>query len=255
MFSRRWWWTTIIVILGIGVAIRMGIWQLDRNRDRQARIREIKSVQDMPVLDLNQEALPTDLSKMEYRKVTVSGEFDFNHQVALRNQIWTQTWGDEPGFALLTPLMLPDGQSVLVERGWIPNKYDTPQSWQEFDEPGIVTIEGILRLPMEKGEMGGGVPDPTLEPGENQLDFWNFVNLGRLQKQIPYTILDVYIQQSPADNNQELPFEWIAQPDLDPGAHIGFALMWFFYAGLLLFGYPAWLKKQNLKGVKQNAGK
>jgi surfeit locus 1 family protein len=202
MFSRRWWWTTLIVIVGIGVAIRMGVWQLDRNAERQAGINDVQTV---------------------------------------------QAWGDEPGYAILTPLILPDGRAVMVERGWIPSQYNLPTTWSQFDESGTVTVEGVLRLPMEKGEMGGGIPDPTLAPGQTRLDFWNFVNLRRLQEQIPYSIMDVYIQQSPTSAPEALPYRWLSQPDLDPGAHIGFALMWFFYAGLLLFGYPTWLKKQKQK--------
>ena len=252
MFSRRWWWTTLIVIVGIGVAIRMGIWQLDRDAEKRASIKHIQAMQAMVALDLNQDALPSDLIDMEYRKVKVVGEFDFEHQVALRNQVWTQSWGDEPGYALLTPLILPDGQAVMVERGWVPYQYNSPDTWGQLDEPGEVSVEGILRLPMEKGQMGGGVPDPTLAPGETQLDFWNFVNLKRIKQQLPYPILDVYIQQAPGENPDELPYRWLTEPDLDPGAHIGFALMWFFYASLLLFGYPRWLKKQQNKALHTN---
>jgi len=249
MLSCRWWWTTLIVLVGIGVAIRMGIWQLERDAERKAKINHIQAVQEMPLLDLNHDAIPPDLTDMEYRQVKVTGEYDFEHQVALRNQVWTQSWGDEPGYALLTPLILSDGRAVLVERGWIPNQFDHPASWPQLDEPGIVMVEGVMRLPMEKGEMGGGIPDPTLAPGESQLDFWNFINLTRLQQQVPYPILNVYIQQAPGLNQDSLPYRWISQPVLEPGAHIGFALMWFFYAGLLLFGYPVWLKKQKIKPI------
>ncbi len=223
----------------------MGIWQIDRNAERRKSISNVQAVQVMPVLDLNHDPLPSDLTDMEYRQVRVSGEFDFEHQVALRNQVWTQSWGDEPGYALLTPLILSDGRAMLVERGWIPNQYDSPASWRQLDEPGKVTVEGILRLPRERGEMGGGMPDPTLVNGETHLDFWNFVNLKRLQQQMPYPIFNMYIQQSPSSNPEALPYRWLSQPDLDPGVHIGFALMWFFYAGLLLFGYPVWLNKQK----------
>lgn len=145
----------------------MGIWQLDRDAEKRASIKHIQAMHAMAALDLNQDALPSDLIDMEYRKVNVVGEFDFEHQVALRNQVWTQSWGDEPGYALLTPLILPDGQAVMVERGWVPYQYNSPDTWGQLDEPGEVSVEGILRLPMEKGQLGGGVPDPTLAPGDS----------------------------------------------------------------------------------------
>ena len=132
----------------------------------------------------------------------------------------------------------------MVNRGWIPAKYNTPASWREFDEPGPVTVEGIIRLPMQKGEMGGGVPDPTLSPGQHGLDLWNFVNINRLQEQNPYPLHNVYIQQAPKAGNASLPYPSSPELDLSGGSHLGYALQWFFFASLLLFGYPFYLKKQ-----------
>jgi len=245
LFSRQWWWSTLIVIVGIGLTIRLGIWQLDRHSQRQETVSHIQAVQAMPVLDLNQSLLPPDLTSMEYRQVTVSGEFDFEHQVALRNQVVSGLWGNDPGFALITPLIMANGRAVLVQRGWVPLEFNTPLAWRQFDEPGKVSLEGIIRLSLEKGETGKALLDPTLSPGETSLDFWNYVNIARLQKQTPYQILNVYIQQSPGADSQSLPYLAIDQPDLDPGDHISFALQWFFYTGVLLIGYPVWVMKQK----------
>lgn len=246
MISRRWWWTTLIVVAAMGVTVRLGIWQLDRNAQRQAQIKQVLVMQAMPMLDLNLRPVPNNLITMEYRQVTVTGQYDFSQQVALRNQARNLELGDEPGFALVTPLVLPDGTAVVVERGWIPLQYSTPDSWQQFNEPGIISLQGVLRLSMTHGELGSTLADPTLAPGETRLNIWNFVNLTRLQLQIPYPILEVYIQQSPNANLNALPYRLVDQPDLDPGEHIGFAAQWFFFCALLLFGYPIWLKKQKV---------
>jgi surfeit locus 1 family protein len=255
LFSRRWWWTTLLVIIGIGVTIRLGFWQLDRNDQRQAEISHIQKVQSMPVLDLNKRPIPDDLTDMEYRLVNVTGVYDFDHQVVLLNQVRKRMTGTDPGVALLTPLILEDGQAVLIERGWIPLEYNTPESWRQFDQPGKIQVQGVLRQSLDKGEMGSTVRDPTLSPGETSLDYWNFVNLPRLQEQLPYPLLDMYIQEAPGTDPETLPHSLFEQPDLDPGAHIGFALQWFFYTGLLLVGYPVWLRRQkkpsqNREGIK-----
>jgi surfeit locus 1 family protein len=252
MFSRRWWWTTLIVVVGIAVAIRLGIWQLDRNAQRQAFISHIQAMQAMPVLDLNLRPIPTNLESMEYRQVIATGVYDFDRQVVLRNQVRKRMSGTDPGVALVTPLILNDGQAVLVERGWIPLEYNTPASWRIFDEPGTVKITGIIRLSLEKAEVGSALLDPTLSPGETRLDFWNFINLPRLQAQFPSPLLSVYIQQAPGTDLESLPYRLMEQPDLDPGDHIGFALQWFFYATLLFFGYPVWVNRQKIKSLPTN---
>jgi hypothetical protein len=139
------------------------------------------------------------------------------------------------GYALLTPLVLPNGTAVLVERGWIPAEDNTPESWRQFDEPGTAAVEGIIRLPQTKGEMGG-IPDPTLAPGETSLDFWNFVNIDRIQQQIPYPLLNVYIQQAPSASQTSLPYRSLPEIDLAAEQTWGMRNNGFF-TGLLVFGY------------------
>ena len=244
MFSRQWWWTTLLALAGIAFAARMGFWQLERMAQGQAQDEQLRAVQAMPRLDLGQETPVDDLLKMEYRPVEARGRYDFARQVAIRNQVWTQTWGDEPGYALLTPLLMENGPAVWVERGWIPAEADDPAAWRQYDEPGLIHVQGIIRLAADKTGLGG-VPDPTLAPGQRGLDFWNFVNLPRLQAQLPYPALPVYIQQAPEGLNDKLPYRWLSQPEVFNRPHLGFALMWFFYALLLGAGYPVLLRKRS----------
>jgi surfeit locus 1 family protein len=249
MFSRRWWWTTLLVLLGIILTFRLGIWQIDRHFQRQSKNNHVRAMLVLPTLGLPTQAHQEDLEEMEYRAVRVSGTYDYEHQVAIRNQFWTQDWGIETGHALLTPLILEDGQAIMVERGWIPAQYNTPASWREFDEPGPATVEGIIRLPMQKGEMGGGAPDPALSPGQQGLDFWNFVNINRLQEQMPYPLYNVYLQQTPGEGKTSLPYPFPPELDLSNGSHIGYAIQWFFFCSLFLFGYPFYLKVQAGRGT------
>jgi surfeit locus 1 family protein len=242
MFSRTWLATTFLILVGMAGTIRLGFWQLDRLEQRQEFNAHLRAMQVAPALSLNQEEFSDDLAEMEYRQVRAFGSYDFEHQVAIRNQVWTQSWGNEPGYALLTPLLLPNGAAVLVERGWIPAEYQSPASWRQFDEPGSVNVEGIIRLPRVKGEMGGGVPDPTLAPGQSHLDFWNFVNIERIQEQMPYPLLGIYIQQAPIASQDSLPYRYLPEIEISEGSHLGYALQWFFFASLLFFGYPIYLK-------------
>jgi surfeit locus 1 family protein len=243
MFSRRWWWTTILVLLGIGLTIRLGIWQVGRYRQNQAFADHLTAMQTTNTMILTGSTYPSDLIGMEYRSLQASGTFDFTHQIAVRNQIWAQSWGNETGYILVTPLIFPDGSAVMVDRGWIPLADKTPSSWRQFDQAGAVTVEGVVRLPA-RPEMGGE-PDPTLAPGQTSLDFWNLIDLARLQDQIPYPILPIYIEQAPDPAYSGMPYRSLSDPDLSAADNnLGYATMWFAFTVLLIGGYPLYLRRQ-----------
>lgn len=243
-FSRRWWWTTLVMLAAVAVMVRLGIWQLDRLETRRAFNAHVTAMQAAPPLALEGEAISADLAGMEYRRASAAGVYDFEHQVALRNQYRGDPDGvAEYGYHLLTPLVLSDGSAVLVDRGWIPAEYATPESWRQFDEPAAASVTGILRLPLEEGDMGGGVPDPDPAPGQ-ALYLWNFLPLDRLAAQMPYPLLPVYLQRSTGTGGAEYPEPILPVLELSDGPHLGYALQWFFYAALVFCGYPVYLRKQ-----------
>ncbi len=243
IFSRRWLATTLLVFVAAAVMIRLGLWQLDRLETSRVFNEHLIAMQEAPLLVLDEAAMSQDLTGMEYRQVTATGAYDYKDQVALRNQYWGDADGmAEYGFHLLTPLVLETGQAVLVDRGWIPGEYDTPESWRAFDGPAVITVTGIIRVPILKGEMGGGVPNPDPVPGQS-LALWNFLDLERIQSQIPERLLSVYIEQARDGEPNSLPYRSLPAPHLGEVPHLGYALQWFFFASLLFFGYPVFLRK------------
>jgi surfeit locus 1 family protein len=239
MLSRKWILTTLLVLAGGIVCVRLGIWQLDRLAQRRAFNAHFIDMQSAPTLDLNAE-IPQDLTDMEYRHVQVTGEYDFANQVALRNQYHDS----EFGYHLLTPLRLDNGSAVLVDRGWIPaDGNDSPGGWSRYDETGQVQVQGMMRLGPSKPDLGG-VPDPTLTPGQTRLDFWNFANLERISQQISYPVLPAYIQPDVNVNDNTPPIPYQPEVELTEGPHFGYALQWFTFATLLYLGYPFYLRRQ-----------
>ena len=232
------------MLFAVGVMIRLGIWQLDRLSARRADNTHIRAMQAAPSLDLNALDPSFDLETMEYRAAAARGTFIFDDQVALRNQYWGIPDGPaEYGYHLLTPLLLEDGRTVLVDRGWIPGSYADPVSWHEFDGPGEVVVSGILRLSQAEAEMG------SLSTGEIQsgqrLDFWVLPDLDGIARQRSYELLPVYLQQASSEDKGDLPYRALPDLVLTDGSHLGFALQWFFYAGLVFFGYPVFLRKRQ----------
>ena len=238
MFQRRWILATLLVLAGTAVCIRLGIWQLDRLEQRRAFNAQFESARAQSVLDLNEEQ-PVNVAEMEWRPVTVTGEYDFANQVAVRNQYY----GNEYGYHLLTPIMF-DGEAVLVDRGWIPaDGNSVPTDWDKYDEPGTVNVSGQIRLGRAKSTLLG-VADPLPEDGA-KLDVWNNADLTRIAAQMPYPILPVYVQPEadPADTEPPIPFQ--PEVELTEGPHFGYALQWFTFATILFIGYPFFLRKQE----------
>ncbi len=239
MFSRRWLLTTLLVLLGGALCVRLGIWQLARLEQRRAFNAHVQAMWQAEPLILTGQT-NEDLTTMEYRAVTVSGRYDFENQVALRNRYYQ----NQAGYHLLTPLLLDDGTAVLVERGWIPaDGNSTPADWRQYDQPGQVTVHGQIRLGQSKPDLGG-VPDPTLAPGQARLDFWNTVNLERIRQQMPYPMLEVFVQPEMDATDSVPPIPYQPEIELTEGPHLGYAGQWFTFAAILVLGYPFFLRKQ-----------
>lgn len=233
MFSPKWLLTTLLVFIGTAVCIRLGIWQLDRLEGRRAFNTQVESMRAAEQLDLNVNT-PADITSMEWRAVTVTGEYDFENQVALRNQYY----GNQYGYHLITPLRY-NGTVVLVNRGWIPADAD----WREFDEPGPVTVTGQIRLGQGKPAFGG-VADALPADG-GPLKVWNNLDVAMMSAQFPYPILEVFIQPDVDEDDTVPPIPYQPEIELTEGSHFGYALQWFTFATILFVGYPFYLRKQD----------
>jgi surfeit locus 1 family protein len=235
MFSRAWILATLLVFAGTAFCIRMGIWQLDRLEQRRAFNTQVETMRAAELLNLNQN-LPADISLMEWRAVTVTGEYDFENQIALRNQFN----GAQYGYHLVTPLRFTGG-AVLVDRGFIPADGNAaPTDWRKYDEAGQITLTGQIRLGQEKPAFGG-----VADADGVHLDIWNNLNVVRIARQSPYPILTVYVQPNETENDTEPPIAFQPEIELTEGPHFGYALQWFSFATILFAGYPFFLRKQE----------
>jgi surfeit locus 1 family protein len=241
MVSKKWLLTTLFVVFGSALCARLGFWQLDRLSQRRSFNAHVMEMRALPPLDLNT-ALAGDLTAMEYRAVLASGEYDFSMQVALRNEYHDA----ELGYHLLTPLKLEDGAGVLVDRGWIPADGNSSSAdWRKFDQDGVVTVRGLLRLGLAR-PAPGGVPASSLNPDQSRQELWTNVDVAGIGRQIPYPLLPVLIvpDVDPADVQPPIPSQEVIE--LTEGPHLGYAGQWFAFAAMLFFGYPLfYLRKQE----------
>lgn len=249
-FSRPWWKTTLLVLAAGAVMVRLGIWQLDRLDQRRAFNARVSEQQSQPRLDLSGKAL-TDpgLPGMEYRQVQVTGQYDPAYEVVLRNQVW----GDHLGVHVLTPLKIAGSdRAVLVNRGWVPFEDFQSGELAKYREPGPVVVTGILRAAETRPQIGGRA-DPIPGPGEKALLAWNVANVPAIAAQTPLALLPIYVQQAPEPAWTRMPYRSLPEIELTEGPHLGYALQWFAFAGILLAGYPFYIRRERAM-QQQRAG-
>ena len=240
LFKRRWILTTLLVILAILVMGRLGIWQLERMAQREDHNRRLAQGLAEPPISLNA-ALPADLPALEYYSAMATGHYDFAQEVLLRNQYSAE---GQPGFHLLTPLMLDDStQAILVDRGWIPLDQTSAEQRAVYAENGPVNVSGMLRRSQPE-PVFGAVPDPQLAAGQTRLDFWMFINVERIAAQVDRPLMAGYLVAAPDPTRSGLPQRTLPDVDLSDGPHLGYAIQWFLFALILLLGYPTYVSSQ-----------
>ncbi|MEZ4729237.1 MAG: SURF1 family protein [Caldilineaceae bacterium] len=244
LFSRRWWYVTIFVILGVVFLARLGFWQLDRLEQRRAYNQLVAERWDQAPFNLNENALPAQFDELGYRRIEATGTFDYEHQIVLKNQ----NRETAPGVNLITPLLLPDGQAILVARGWIPYDQSKPEQWAQFTEAtGEATVVGLIQ---ESQVLPGAAP-PTAPQTE-----WFRIDVEAIQRQMPYPLLPIFLAQLPEPGHgyadlpyREVPFE------LTEGNHFSYALQWFMFAAILGGGYLPYIAYQERRRQRVAAEK
>jgi surfeit locus 1 family protein len=78
--------------------------------------------------------------------VQVEGVFDYENEKLLQNRHY-KSYG---GYRIITPLILPDGSRLLVDRGWIPKDYDKAPPKELEDKKGQVSFTGVVRYVPKK---------------------------------------------------------------------------------------------------------
>lgn len=241
LISHRWWKTSLLVIAAVIVMIRLGLWQLDRLDQRRAFNARVEEQLAQSALEISEENLRADLYNMEYREAIVLGEYDHDRQVVLRNQ----DWQGRLGVHLLTPLIVQGSdRAIMVNRGWIPYEDFEAGKLSQFDENGLVEVNGVIRRSQTKPRIGGRADQIPAE-GEPPLQAWNWINVGGIAGQLPYELLPVYLQGSPEPSRDQMPYRTQLELDLNEGSHLGYAFQWFTFALILAIGYPIYVSREE----------
>ncbi len=213
----------IAALAGALATARLGLWQLDRAAQKTALHETLQARGRMPAL------APSDLARSAeqaepqlHRRVALQGEWLAGRSVYLDNR----QMNGAPGFYVVTPLRLADGDAVLVQRGWVPRNAQERERLAPVVTPsGTVRIEGRIAPSLVRlYEFDSAASGPIRQ----NLDIASFAReTGLALRPLVIVQLD---GGTPSDDG--LQRQWMPAV-LDVSKHHGYAFQWFALCALI----------------------
>jgi surfeit locus 1 family protein len=207
---------------------RLGVWQLHRLATRRARNALIAARLVEPPRPLG--AIPRDSAQAQYRRARVSGTYDFARQVVVVNR----THEGSPGVHIVTPLRPDSGVGgdtlVLVDRGWVYAPDGATVDLAGWREP--VHVEGTGYVHEFARPRGSSAAVP------GHADRLRWLDPAAVARATAVPIVPYYIvlDGRPAETTMHVPARDDAQPTLDDGPHLSYAIQWFAFAAIAVVG-------------------
>jgi len=200
-------------------------WQYHRGVARHERNSQITSHITLPVKKLA--AVQSQPERNEWQRVSVTGTFDSNRQILLRNHYSEGKYG----FEVLTAFSTVDKEKFWVDRGWVQaGATATEQPTLPPIPSGEVTIIGRVRLDTSLPQ-GNFFAIPTGKTA-GLISEANAQSSNTAQGIESSFYLDLISGSTP-----ELTPAVVAEvPELTDGPHFAYALQWVIFAGLVLYG-------------------
>jgi surfeit locus 1 family protein len=213
--------STLIMLI---ILLSLGTWQVHRRHWKEDILARIATGEAAP-------AAPLPQNPRAYTKVIVTGRFRFDRAAQFGAEVRDTRAGPAMGFYQIVPLERADAPTILVDRGWIPQKRTSA-----LDNPSAdVTVTGYVR-PSEKSRWFSA-PDDVATRQFYTLDPRVIAAAVGVADPASFTV--VALGPSPAESYpapaQHLP--------LPPNNHLAYVITWYGLAMVLVIVFGAWVRK------------
>lgn len=232
---------TAFALAGVAILIGLGLWQLQRLHWKEGLIAQIEArTTGEPITLAEAVAIARQGKDPSYYRVRVEGRFHHDREAYL------YAIGDgKPGWHVITPLQTADGDTVLVDRGFVPDELRDPAKREAGQIEEVVGVTGIVRTAETPNLF-----TPDNEPGANRW-FWRDLT-GMTQAMFPGGTREVAPFFLEAEKSA-VPGGWPqgGQTRLEiPNSHLQYALTWFALALCLVgvyasFVWSAWRRRRG----------
>jgi cytochrome oxidase assembly protein ShyY1 len=236
LFSSKWLGYLLLAAVFAAGCVFLGRWQMDRRAETLAEINRITSnysATPVPFAQVKDQFSRLDPQR-EWTQVELKGSYDTAGQRVVRNR----PLNGQPGYEVVVPFRLDSGETVVIDRGWLPIGNDNPGRPDSVPAPPAGSVTVVARLKHGEPELQRGAPDGQLAS----------IDLAAYSSQLGYPLLTgAYGQlasESPAVQEMPLPFP---RPSTDEGTHLSYSLQWFAFGVLMFvgFGYAARQQARN----------
>jgi surfeit locus 1 family protein len=217
-------------VIFAAVCIRLGVWQLARLSERKQLNAELRSRADTKPVTLAQ--LPKDTGAAHFRRVTISGIYDFDHEITLINR----SRNGSPGVNIITPLKGAGDTAILVNRGWVYAPDGMTVDLTRWREPATMTGEGYVEF-FRKGSASA--------KSSSHQRAYRWLDVDAASQAFPYPAAP-YLVVLMGDSGRTAPNvpPRIDVPPLYEGPHRNYAIQWFSFAAISIFGTIVYLRRK-----------
>jgi cytochrome oxidase assembly protein ShyY1 len=232
--SRSWLrWLSWFLFASLFAAACVGLasWQFDRRDQAVSKIQRMVDNYYKSAIGFDSiSGLPLeDVTLFEWTPVELTGRYLTNQELLVRNR----PIAGQPGFIHLVPFQLVSGETVIIERGWIPADSDLAPATLMTPSEEPKTLVARVRL-------------SELTPNRESPDgFATSIHLESLEAMLG-TVLEPefylrVISETPSEASSPQP---LSKPTLDEGNHLSYAVQWILFA---LMGFFAlfWAIRQE----------
>lgn len=203
----------VITLSCVCIMIGLGLWQLDRMHQKQARLADIEQKQQQSPLDI--QALFTMDTDVRDVKVTFAGIPDNNQILLLDNRLHQ----GQVGYQVLSPVLV-NGGTVLVNWGWVSAPRERTQLPSVVLPNHMVELSGIVAVPSH---------NPLVSETATALEHFpvrvQAIDIAFFSQQLNQPLMPFVIQLT-APENDAFVRNWqsVVMP---PEKHLAYAVQWF----------------------------
>jgi cytochrome oxidase assembly protein ShyY1 len=236
LFSSKWLGYLLVAAIFAAACVWLGRWQMDRRTETLAEINRVTSnysATPVPFTEVREQFSTLDPER-EWTQVELRGSYDASGQRIVRNR----PLNGQPGYEVVVPFKVDSGETVVIDRGWLPIGNNTPGRPDSIPAPPQGQVMVVARLKPAEPALQRGAPDGQLAS----------IDLAAYAAQLGYPVLTGAYGQlaSESPSVPDMPFAF-PKPATEEGTHLSYSLQWFAFGVLMFigFGYAARQQARN----------